>query len=38
MKRFPYLLSLLVATASALVAATAPTPAKPNIIFILADD
>jgi arylsulfatase A len=38
MKRFAHLLSLLVATASALVAATAPTPAKPNIIFILADD
>jgi arylsulfatase A len=38
MKRFPHLLSLLVATASVLVAAAAPTPAKPNIIFILADD
>jgi arylsulfatase A len=38
MKRFLHLLSLLVATASALVAGTAPTPAKPNIIFILADD
>jgi arylsulfatase A len=38
MKRFAHLLSLLVATASELVAATAPTPAKPNIIFILADD
>jgi len=38
MKRFAHLLSLLVATASVLVAAAAPTPAKPNIIFILADD
>ena len=38
MKRFAHLLSLLVATASVLVAAAAPKPAKPNIIFILADD
>ena len=38
MKRFARFLSLLVATASVLVAAAAPTPAKPNIIFILADD
>jgi arylsulfatase A len=38
MKRIACLLSVLAATASVVVAAAAPTPAKPNIIFILADD
>lgn len=38
MKRIACLLSVLAATASAAVAAAAPTHAKPNIIFILADD
>ena len=38
MKRIACLFSVLAATASVVVAAAAPTPAKPNIIFILADD
>lgn len=38
MKHFASFLSLLIVATSAVVAATAPTPAKPNIIFILADD